>query len=428
MTETPRVERDRVIHPAWLWGAAGMLLVALLARQGALVLAAVLLLCAEGVSYVWGRHALSRLSYRRTFSRQHVVWGEEVALEVVVENRKPLPLPWLRIEDDVPAALRWPVPLGAMPLRERGLLRNLLAVLWYQRVRRRYTLAGTARGEHVFGPAELRSGDIFGLSTVSLAVPARDTLLVLPKVVPLAALDLPAVQPFGDLGARQRLYEDPTRTIGIRDYAVGDSPRHMHWKATARMGAPQVRVFEPVRTLHAAIFLDVATIAATSATAGAARAEGIWRGYDAELLELAIVTAASTAVHLLGEGFAVGLYTNGHARSREGLIGVALSSAPGTDAAILEGLARLHPMPVAPLERVILHEGPHLPTAAGAIVVSAAVTPGLLDALAGLRARGRPVALVQVGDGPPAPPGVLVRRVSGKTDWRTLPALRLRGE
>ncbi len=254
MTEAPRGEVENAIHPAWVWGAACVLLVALLARQGVLVLAAALLLCAVGVSYLWGRHALDRVSYRRAFAQRRVRWGEDVAIEIVIENGKFLPLPWLRVEDEAPVLLRWSTPLGATFTRERGLLRHLLAVLWYQRVRRRYTLRGTARGEHVFGPVELRAGDIFGLSVVSRVLPARDTLVVYPKVVPLTALGLPAVQPFGDLTSRQRLYEDPTRTIGIRDYAVGDSSRHMHWKATARAGAPRVRIFEPVRTLRAALF------------------------------------------------------------------------------------------------------------------------------------------------------------------------------
>lgn len=419
VAEAPRVEVERAIHPAWLWGAAAMLLVALLGQQGVLVLAAALLLCAEGVSYVWGRHALSHVSYRRVLAQRRIRWGEEVTLEIVVENRKLLPLPWLRIEDEAPAALMWSTGLGATFTRERGLLRHLLSVLWYQRVRRRYTLRGTARGEHLFGPAELRSGDIFGLSIVSLAVPARDALLVYPKVVPLTALGLPAAQPFGDVATRRRLYEDPTRTVGIRDYAAGDSPRHMHWKATARAGAPQVRVFEPVRTLRAALFLDVAT--------GAPTDKGIWRGYDEDLLELAIVTAASTAVHLLAEGCAVGLYTNGRALAREGLIEVPPGATPATELAILEGLARIHAMPAAPLDRVIRYEESRLPATACAIVVSAAVTPALLDAAARLRAAGRAVALVCIGDGnnPSVPAGIVVRQVGGEKGWRALPALRL---
>src|SRR5690348_10288460 len=101
--DRPIVEQERIIHPAWLWAAAGMVLFALLTRQGVLFLAAGLLLCAEGVSYLWGRRALAEVGYRRAFSRTRVAWGERVTMRVEVENRKLLPLPWLRIEDEMPA-------------------------------------------------------------------------------------------------------------------------------------------------------------------------------------------------------------------------------------------------------------------------------------------------------------------------------------
>lgn len=412
--DRPIVEQERIIHPAWLWAAGGLLLVSLVAHQGVLFLGAALLLCAEGVSYSWGRRALAAVSYHRHLSQRRAAWGERVALRVEVENRKLLPLPWLRIEDEVPAVLELQARLAPSHKFGRRLLRNLLSVLWYQRVSRRYTLTCAARGEHIFGPAELRAGDIFGLSTSRLAVAERDTLLVYPKIVPLTALGLPAAQPFGDLRVRQRLYEDPLRTIGIRDYAVGDSLRHMHWKATARTGTPQVRVFEPVRTLRALLFLDVAT------------AEKPWQGYEPERLELAVLTAASTAMHLLAEGFEVGLYTNGRALLREGLIGVAAAASPSTAPAMLEGLARISPMAAAPLDRVIDHERSRLPGQGSAIIISAAPTGALLDAARRLRAEGHPTALVCIGTVPVSvPPGVVIRQVSDTLDWRTLPALEL---
>lgn len=409
------IEQERIIHPAWLWGAGGMVLLALLTRQGVLFLAAALLLCGEGVSYLWGRRALAHVGYARAFSRTRVAWGECVTMRVEVENRKILPLPWLRVEDEMPAALALSAPLAPSHKFERRLLRNLLSVLWYQRVIRRYTLTCAARGEHLFGPAELHAGDIFGLCAVRLAVAQRDALLVYPKIVPLAALGLPATQPFGDLRTTQRLFEDPLRTVGIRDYLPGDSLRYMHWKATAVAGTPQVRVFAPVRTLRALLFLDVVT------------GQEIWHGADPDLLELAILTTASTAVHLLDAGFEVGLYTNGRALLREGLVGTPPSAAPGTRAAILEGLARIGSMAAAPLDRVIARERPHLPGHASVIVISAAPSPALCAALGRLRADGRAVALVCIGGDavPLVPAGVVVRHVGDERDWRALPGLDL---
>ena len=413
MYDKPVIARERIIHPAWLWSAALVLLLSVLARQGVLFLAAALLLIAELVSYAWGRHALAHVSYRRALSQLRAAWGDTVTLAVDIENRKLLPLPWIRIADEVPGALQ-PLSRGiGEPIRGRRLLRTLLSVLWYQRVTRRYTLVCAARGEHVFGPAELHAGDIFGLSTARLEVPVRSTLLVLPRVVPITALGLPAAQPFGDLRAPRRLFEDPLRTVGVRDYTTSDSIRHVHWKATARAGMPLVRVFEPVRTVRALLFMDVAT------------SEEIWQGYDPDLLELAIITAASASLYLLDEGFEVGLYTNGRALLREGLVAVPPGATPGTAPAILEGLATLGPMAAAPMDRVLDHERPRMRGYDSVIAISAAPGAALCNALSRLRLDGRAPALICIGDACSAPalPGITVRRVGGEKEWRALPAL-----
>lgn len=418
--ERPAVEQEWLVGRVWVWGAVALLVLSLLMREAALFLVACLVLCALGASYLWSRRALVGLSYTRSLSRQRAAWGDEVTLSITIDNRKLLPLPWLRIEDEVPSGFETRTRLRASHSPQRRLLRNLLSILWYQRVTRRYHFRCVSRGEHPFGPAELRAGDVFGLSTATLTAPTRDILLVYPKVVPLVALGLPVAQPFGDLRTRQPLFEDPLRTVGIRDYTAGDSLRHMHWKATARLATPQVRIFEPVRTLRVVIFLDVVTGNTEHRTA--------FLGYDPDLLELAIVVAASTAMHLLGEGFEVGLCTNGRARLRQGLVEVDPSCTPGTGPAILEALARVHPMAAASLDRVIELEALHLPAQASAIVISAASGPDLIAATRRLRgAGGRAVTLIGVGDEnrPPLVPGVAVRHVGGERAWRDLPALDL---
>ena len=51
-------------------------------------------------------------------------------------------------------------------------------------------------------------------------------LLVYPKVVPLERLGLPASSPFGDVPVRRQwLFEDPMRTVGVREYRPGDNPQ-----------------------------------------------------------------------------------------------------------------------------------------------------------------------------------------------------------
>src|SRR5919199_3715555 len=297
-----------MLPPVWLALTIVVLVASVLAREGLLFLLSLTALGAAGLSRLWGRYCLDRVEYRRRGSQPRAAWGDEVELELEVVNRKLLPLAWLELQEELPAALapgRGAVRRSHRP--GRSLLTALLGLRWYERVRRRYRIVCRTRGDHWFGPTTLRSGDLFGFETREQVVASETNLLVYPRVVPIGRLGLPAVDPLGERAARDWLFQDPLRTVGVREYVRGDSQRRIHWGATARTGALQVKVHEPTTEPRLIICLNVETLG-----------EGWWRGYDPELLELAISTAASVAAWAVDEGRPVGLYAN-----------AALSRAPG---------------------------------------------------------------------------------------------------
>jgi uncharacterized protein (DUF58 family) len=104
--------------------------------------------------------------------------------------------------------------------------------------------------------------------------------------------------PFGVLGARRQLTEDPARLSGVRAYAAGDSLRRIHWKATAHEDRLLVKKFQPSQDLPVSIVLDLDREA-----------------YSVRVLlgasEWAISVAASLAGHLSEQRQAVGLVANG---------------------------------------------------------------------------------------------------------------------
>ena len=58
-------------------------------------------------SLVFGLFNLKRLEYRRYFSRTHLFEGESLEMVEVLRNKKPLPVPWLRIESRISPFLRF---------------------------------------------------------------------------------------------------------------------------------------------------------------------------------------------------------------------------------------------------------------------------------------------------------------------------------
>src|SRR3989442_631875 len=268
-------------------------------RQPLLIIIGLLAFVVIGTIDVWATYCLHDLRYSRQFSEQRALYGEQITLSLSVENAKLLPLPWLEIEDTVPRVLTFTGQHLRMSLISNSMvLESLFSPRWYERVTRRYTVRCTARGVHAFGPTVLRSGDVFGFIDREVTLSNRQYLLVYPLVVPLTRFGLPARHPFGDYQAPRRLLEDPSRVIGVRDYAYGDDLRRIHWKATARTMQLQSKIYEPTTTFTLVIFLNVVSQL------------DAYYGFNPELQELSICAAASVADWGLDQGFAVGLYAN----------------------------------------------------------------------------------------------------------------------
>ncbi len=205
------------METAWWLLLIVLFILGVVLRIDLLLLLAFLLGLIRGAAWLWQRVCLDAVSYRRKLGVERLFFGEETDLRVEITNAKPLPLPWLRIEDEFATALEITPERAVRSFRPgRRVLVNLLSVRWYERVIRRYRVRGVQRGVWRIGPAHLASGDIFGFAVKRHETEEIDTLLVYPKLLPLTALGLPALRPFGELRTPRRLVEDPLQLMGAR--------------------------------------------------------------------------------------------------------------------------------------------------------------------------------------------------------------------
>ena len=407
-------------------------------HQPLLIVIGLLVLVVIGTTDIWYVFCLRHLRYQRHFSEERALFGEEVTLSLALENAKMLPLPWVEVEDILPRALT----LANQQLRtslvgDTATLENLFSTRWYERVTRRYTLQCTARGVHKFGPTVVRSGDVFGFFSNEVSIDNWQYLLVYPLVVPLTSFSLPARHPFGDRRAPRRLLEDPSRVIGVRDYAYGDSLRRVHWKATARTLQMQSKVYEATTTYTMALFLNVG-----------GQFDSIY-GVQTDILELAICATASVADWALNEGYAVGLYANTlmfipeehlqYADEEEDETGQGISEAlaaqmkrrrihlppsSSTDQRrrIMDVLARIQPYFGSTLDEILQAERTNLAAGTTVIIVTSTVSDRLLDTLTRLKQSGHGVTLLYAGDA--LPPlrlaGVPIHHLGGSETWKKL--------
>lgn len=425
----------------WYFACAGVIVLGLIFRQPLLLVIALLGLLVLATADIWAKYCLRELRFQRELSEQRVLFGEEISLSVSVENGKLLPLPWLEIEDSVPRGLSIQGRQARINVSSnKAMLENLFSPRWYERVTRRYTIVCNARGVHTFGPTSMRSGDLFGFIDRSETLENKQYLIVYPLVVPLSSFNLPARYPFGDRRAPRRLLEDPSRVIGVRDYAYGDDLRRVHWKATARAMQLQSKVYEATTTYTLVTFLNVATQL------------DAYFGIHPELQELSICAAASVADWALNEGYSVGLYANSimympelgmampdkqeqNAGAQEHALGTVLAEQfkrrrillpPASNEEqrkrIMEVLARIQSYFGSSIEELIQSERSHLPAGATVVIITSTVSDPLLDALTRLRQAGHAVTILMVGDQPVASrlAGITVYHLGGEETWKEI--------
>ncbi|MEO5939793.1 MAG: DUF58 domain-containing protein [Candidatus Limnocylindrales bacterium] len=307
----------------------------------AIVLAIVVLLI-EIVRSVYARFGLERVTYRRMLERDRITWGEEIPVAIEIWNRKRLPLAWIRAEDEASPGV---------VVRERSLvigghggrvLRNAWTLAPFERVTRPFHVTAERRGVYELGPVDLSVGDLFAREAAREDRAGVDRFLVRPRTVPTTA-----VQRRDTWGGQDRtragLTEDPSRFAGIREYMPGDPLRRIHPRASARLGRPVVKRFEPSRDREVLIALDVQT------------ADGaVWEASgDAEEVESLFVVAASLARSLALEHAAFGLAAAGYHGAESRFAHLPVSEAPGQLERVFDLLARLSAHPSAPFDRLL---------------------------------------------------------------------------
>ncbi|MGH2347859.1 MAG: DUF58 domain-containing protein, partial [bacterium] len=166
--------------------------------------------------------------------------GDEVAVTLEVRTRR-MPRFFLEVHDVVPGltGYRTPVP-----------------VVWPGRpVRLHYQATAMRRGLHAGGTTTVASSGLAGWFRAMRIVDAPSSVMVLPRIWPLRQPRLAGRRESAEPAAAR-----PARVgldvYGVRDYRDGDSPRHIHWRSTARRGQLVIREYEQDAQEATVLLLD----------------------------------------------------------------------------------------------------------------------------------------------------------------------------
>ncbi len=369
----------------WILLFAVLILVGIFAGKAAVLAFGVMGLSVGGIALMWNRIALERVEYGRRFSRQRVFIDEEITVTMTLENRKPVPLGRIKIEDEIPDGIEVDeADLVAGP--NVSTLRLHTSVAWYERIRWSYRVKAHRRGLYYLGPSRMESGDLFGFFASRRTASEQDYILVYPRVVPLDDLGLPASRPLGEVRGGMTIFPDPSRPAGVREYQRGDPLKLIDWKASAKARRLQARTFDPSSSNTIVLVVAIETT------------ERSWEGYSPTNLERVISAAASVAAYAAERQYSLGLFSNGAAILSDRPMKIGPSRSVDQLTMILEALATIRPLGMGAMAPQLAEHARSLPMGATLVVVASLMPPDLADTISTLLVRGHGIVILNAGD------------------------------
>lgn len=238
---------------------------------------------------VWNR----RLKVTLKFEQESITEGCSGNLLEVIENRKYLPLPMLKVKFQCSRNLVFSDALETS-VSDEYYRCDIFSLMPYQKITRKLEFTGKKRGYYTIRNVDYIGADLF-LEKEMLKQTVSDAVCyVYPKNLNQEIDHAILLQISGEIQTRRHYIKDPFEYTGIREYQDYDEMKYINWKATARTG--ELKVNEPGYTARNSIriFLNLED-------------EGILK--KESHIEDAIRLAATLCTDYLKQGMRVSLYS-----------------------------------------------------------------------------------------------------------------------
>ncbi|MEO6467915.1 MAG: DUF58 domain-containing protein, partial [Acidimicrobiia bacterium] len=255
-----------------------------------------------------------------------------------------------------------------------------------QRGRAAYRIPTDRRGRFAIGPAILGIADPFGLTTRALQIGEPDEIIVRPRLHELRPI--PGAPGHRRARANRRTVVPVAAPahdefLALREYAVGDDLRRVHWRSSARIGDLMVREDESAWEPRTVLVFD-----------------NRLASHSGPSYEAAVEAVASIGVRLLRSGRACEILT-----TRGRVLGAGQAGSTSTEARLLDELATITAdaeTPIAPEIRALRAPGRR------GLLVAVTGTPSDLQTFTAMAGPRAPIILVACASPPPSSAEVTV--------------------
>jgi uncharacterized protein (DUF58 family) len=218
------------------------LVVAIFVQWKLLILLDIVILTFCGLDYVMLIRFSSIDAKRSHFGRMSQGMAQDIRITLFNKGSRPLRI---QVRDQTP--VEWEsAPVMKGEIKERGHLTL------------DYSVKPLERGLYRFGDIAIRAEGRMGLVSCSISCSATEDVKVYPNLPAFNYSDLSTYRRkagyWGLLPAKLR--GDGREFESLREYVVGDDPRKIHWKATARLDHPIVQEYLPEKNQNVIILID----------------------------------------------------------------------------------------------------------------------------------------------------------------------------
>lgn len=209
--------------------------------------------------FLYKKFAFSHVQYTVETGSREVFEDEEVYIYEQLTNDKLLPLPFVKVDTELPEGLTFCITTedSSATLRETypRVIQSLFTLRSHEIVRRRWKIRCNTRGTYVLGNSTMLVNDILGTYMQSKivtpdkpenadSVDHKNVLVVLPKAIALEKEFTASAYTSGDILVQRSLLSDPLYRAGVREYQNGDPMNRINWKKTAAEQTLMVNIEE----------------------------------------------------------------------------------------------------------------------------------------------------------------------------------------
>ncbi len=209
-------------------------------------------------------HALDGLHFDTGTKKRTAECGEVFQIFSAVENRKRIPVLFLKIAEHLPPEAEVISGGGGLSVRKQNIFgqegrttaERLTYIMPHQKASWTTDVSLPKRGRYILRGADLSAGDFLGIRERTMQVPLAKEMIIIPEKAKLDSFEEAFGGYLGELSVRRFIMPDPIDTVGFREYTGYEPQRDISWKETLRRGRLMVRQYDYTAEKRAVVAAD----------------------------------------------------------------------------------------------------------------------------------------------------------------------------